>query len=472
YSNAEDTTLEEPTKEGYTFDGWYENAEFSGDPVAVIKKESKGNRKFYAKWSAEEYEITYVLNGGTNDKNNPESYTIESEDIKLKNPSRAGYAFMGWYIDEKMTEKAGDIAIPSGSTGERTFYAGWSSNCYTVTLDPNGGAGGIESVLAAFDWNMPSATMPNREGYTFAGYFDAKSGGTKYYNADGSSAKVWDAAEDKTLYAQWTANDYKVAFDANGGTGSMPDQDMTYDKAAGLTQNTFTRDGYTFEGWNTQADGKGTAYADKESVKNLAAEKGGKVTLYAQWKKYEPVQNLKAVPAGKTVEKLTWTKVKGAEGYDVYFAKCGRKLKKIKSTKALTLKKAGLKKGSSYRYKVKAYRKADGKKVYISSAYVSHAIAGGYNKKYTDAKSIRALKKSITLEAGKTSTVKAAQTKFRKGRRFLKNSHVQLFRYASTDKTVAAVDRHGKVTAKKAGTCRIYIYAQNGLADFTTITVK
>ncbi|MGN0709400.1 MAG: Ig-like domain-containing protein, partial [Anaerovoracaceae bacterium] len=88
------------------------------------------------------------------------------------------------------------------------------------------------------------------------------------------------------------------------------------------------------------------------------------------------------------------------------------------------------------------------------------------------AKSITAAKKSVTLETGRTVRVKATQKKYKSGRRFLRTSHSALFRYKSTDKSVATVDRTGKVTAKKAGTCTIYIYAQNGLETATTIVVK
>ena len=75
---------------------------------------------------------------------------------------------------------------------------------YTVTLNPLGGTGGSGSVTATYDATMPSITPPTKTGYSFAGYFDATSGGKKYYNADGTSANTWDKASDTTLYAQWT----------------------------------------------------------------------------------------------------------------------------------------------------------------------------------------------------------------------------------------------------------------------------
>lgn len=236
----------------------------------------------------------------------------------------------------------------------------------TITFDSNGGVGGPSPVTATKDEEMPSiaSSLPSRTGHTLKGYYDAESGGTKYYNADGTSAKDWDKDDaEYTLYAQWTANKhsltwnlnggkvtiagtnaavdatgtvtgnvaygatikapvviktgytfagwhdgntivtppntmpdnnlsytaqwtantYTVQFDANGGTGTMSNQPFTYDVAQNLSENTYTRTGYNFTGWNTAADGTGTTYADKAEVQNLTSEPNGEITLYAQW---------------------------------------------------------------------------------------------------------------------------------------------------------------------------------------------
>lgn len=87
------------------------------------------------------------------------------------------------------------------------------------------------------------------------------------------------------LQATWRANDYTIRYDSNGGSGKMDDSAHRYDTERALTKNAFTRKYYTFKGWNTKADGSGTAYADGASVKNLTDENGGAVTLYAQWER-------------------------------------------------------------------------------------------------------------------------------------------------------------------------------------------
>lgn len=95
---------------------------------------------------------------------------------------------------------------------------------------------------------------------------------------------VEDTVNSITLDAQWTANTYTVNFNANGGSGSMDEQKLTYDKEESLSKNAFTKPGHEFTGWNTKEDGTGTSYSDEQEVKNLASEKDAKVTLYAQWK--------------------------------------------------------------------------------------------------------------------------------------------------------------------------------------------
>lgn len=90
-------------------------------------------------------------------------------------------------------------------------------------------------------------------------------------------------AQNFTLVAEWKANTYTVAYDANGGSGTMASVTHTYNTAKNLTTNAFTRAGYNFAGWNTAKDGSGTSYANEASVKNLTTTNGVTVTLYAQW---------------------------------------------------------------------------------------------------------------------------------------------------------------------------------------------
>jgi len=145
---------------------------------------------------------------------------------------------------------------------------------YTATFNANGGTG---SMTAETD-SSPTALTANafsRAGYTFTGWNTAANGsGTAYAND-----AVYPFTASVTLYAQWKANpSYTVTFNANGGQGSMTAE--TKSTATALIANKFTRTGYTFTGWNTAANGSGTAYAN-DAVYPFTAS----VTLYAQWKK-------------------------------------------------------------------------------------------------------------------------------------------------------------------------------------------
>lgn len=130
-----------------------------------------------------------------------------------------------------------------------------------------------------------------RVGFAFAGWGTEPAGGTVFARND-STLKPSDICPDIasgscsiTLYAQWKANTYSIAFNGNGSTsGSMSKLSMAYGTAKNLTANAFVKSGYTFIGWNTKADGSGISYADKASVKNMTATNGTTVTLYAQWR--------------------------------------------------------------------------------------------------------------------------------------------------------------------------------------------
>ncbi len=148
---------------------------------------------------------------------------------------------------------------------------------FNVTFNANGGSVSQASKTVTHNSTYGSLPTPTRTGYTFNGWYTGTIGVISQVGAD---TKV-TITDNQTLYANWTANGYTIAYNSNGGSGSTGNSALTYDKTANLNANSFSRTGYTFKGWNTKTDGSGTAYADKASVKNLATS--GTVTLYAQW---------------------------------------------------------------------------------------------------------------------------------------------------------------------------------------------
>ena len=115
-------------------------------------------------------------------------------------------------------------------TSNESVTATFTAQTHTVTLNANGGSGGSSSVTATYGSAMPSATMPTRDGYDFAGYYDtsATSGGNQYYTAAGASARTWNKTSNTTLYARWTAKSYSVSCTGSNVTYTTKPTSGTY----------------------------------------------------------------------------------------------------------------------------------------------------------------------------------------------------------------------------------------------------
>ena len=132
---TETITLKDAERTGYTFVGWYEKADFTGEKVTRLTKGSTGNKELWAKF-LENYTITYNLNGGSH-SGNPAHYTVETETITLKDATKTGHTFMGWYEKADFTgEKVTQIV--KGSSGNKEFWAKWEIKKYSVTFSVDG----------------------------------------------------------------------------------------------------------------------------------------------------------------------------------------------------------------------------------------------------------------------------------------------------------------------------------------------
>lgn len=230
------------------------------------------------------------------------------------------------------------------------------------------------------------------------------------------------------------------------------------------------RDGYTFTGW------------DKDFSKVTAD-----MTVTAQWKKNaapEPTVRgifmAKITAKGKSSLILSWNKIDGAEGYDIFFAKCNKKDKKTKCKMVETVKgnktfkwtKKGLKEKTAYKAKVKAWVMKDGKKTYVRTSPVVHAYTSGGTRFFTNAKSVTVKKTSVSLKVGKTYKIKGSVTKLQKGKKLMPAGHAPKLRYVSSNKKIATVSKSGKITAKSPGSCKIYAIAVNGARKTIRINVQ
>lgn len=289
----------EPTREGYTFAGWYSgpqritsNRTVPADPQTVT-----------AQWTAETYVVTFDGNGvELDDFVKTKTVTYAAEYGALPVLSRVGYKFDGWYTTATDSDGATGKKVNATDHVEtaraHTLFARWIAETYTVTLDPAGGTLGdsqTKQYKVAYDTEYPAMgnSKPTRAGYAFGGWYTQPNGGGKQItNNEGAlieANKAFNVAYDHTLYAYWTANEYTVTL--SGGTGAtvtVKNADgtptntatvrVTYDGTyAILADVTATRPGYTFVEWH-DASGNVVTKDTKVTITD------NDTTLTAVWK--------------------------------------------------------------------------------------------------------------------------------------------------------------------------------------------
>ena len=231
------------------------------------------------------YVVNFNANGGSGTMAPQELEEGVAANLNANTFTRNDYTFAGWNTKADGTGTSYDDGASITLTGSITLYAQWTYNAtakYYVTFDGNGGSGSMdEQEFVSGVAGILNANEFTRSDYTFAGWNTKADGtGTEYTNCQSITL-----TESITLYAQWrfgVSTKYTVTFNANGGTGTMADQEFEENVAENLDANAFTRADYKFIGWNTKADGTGTAYTDGQSVTLTES-----ITLYAQWEEIE-----------------------------------------------------------------------------------------------------------------------------------------------------------------------------------------
>jgi uncharacterized repeat protein (TIGR02543 family) len=260
-------TLEEPTRAGYTFGGWYTNAGLT-DAATPIDTGSTGNKEFWASWSLTEFTITYNnVNEAAN--TNRTTYTIESAVTLVPLGPRAGYTFDGWFANAELTEAA--TPINAGSTGNKAFWARWSLTEYTITYNNvNEAANDNRTIYTIETATIPLAALGARAGYIFGGWFGAEdfSGGAVTNIETGSFG-------DKIFYAKWNLI-YTITYRLNDGKNNDGNPNI-YTEEDAITLENPTRGGYVFGGWFVTADFSGAA------VTGIKVGTTGNKTFYAKW---------------------------------------------------------------------------------------------------------------------------------------------------------------------------------------------
>ena len=269
---------------GYRFDGWYTAP--NGGNKYDFNTPLTNNVTVYAHWIGNGYTVRFTGNGATGGGTPDQAFQYNiGQNLHRNGFVRDGYTFTGWKrADNQQAYGDGQWVtnLTTQPNGIVTMVAQWSANEAHIRYNPNPPAGKTTGGQGTPNWDGHTGDTPTIgqngwtiDGYTFAGWATSPDGSGARY-APGAR---WTANGTLTLYAQWTPGQAGLTYDGNGATGGKTDpQTGKTDEKINVRDNGFTRDGYTFVTWNTQADCKGNAVKP-----NSEWTLRGSSTLYACW---------------------------------------------------------------------------------------------------------------------------------------------------------------------------------------------
>ena len=496
-SGGKATKPADPTKEGFTFDGWYSDTGLTTE--YNFNDSVYSSKTLYAKWKEiiiiTTYTVTFDSNGGS---------TIASQSIvsgnkatKPDDPTKEGFTFDGWYSDAELTAK---FDFNTAITKNTTLYAKWNevsspseNTVYTVTFDSNGG-NSVSSQTVVSGNKATKPDDPTNDNLVFIGWFvnptldNIINEETLEYNTFDFNTPI---NEDITLKALWLA---RLTVNASAGgqiavvdsenalefSDEYPYQSSITNAVIGI-YDTFVvgakaDKGYKFVKWQKKIGEDQYEDYSTDAVftvtitdfLNLVAvfEESTEISTDIE----HPTLYLKANVTNKaknntTVVKLSWKKIKDAESFEIYGAPASEKdaLVKVETLKKnkLSYTMKDLEWGKEYVYLVKAIG-ADGT-VLMESLPVYFVTGMTFE---SNAKSISA--KSIKVRMGETAQIQPTVKPKDKGKPVFGENYTSLCRYFSSNPDIAEVDKNGLVTAKAVGKVTIFIYAPNGVLKKVT----
>lgn len=285
YSSGTVVTLEPATKTGYSFSGWYDNADFSGEAITQVSERSI---TLWAKWTAIEYSVSYVVTNGANDMlesiTSHGVYTIEGTRIPI--PQKDGYQFKGWFLDQGQTQLVTDF---TGLTGDLILYGHWVGVIYSVEyrcIDEASISSGYMSV-SGFSTEDTSLILPvyEKKYYKFDGWF--KESSCSGNPVDKLTMADAAAGTNLILYAKWKEIEFEVKYDLlfSKGVSNLNSKTITVSSSIqNLIDPTPDDTNYIFDGWYKNLQNKD--YSNKVagvSVEDVT-NNDHSITLYAKWK--------------------------------------------------------------------------------------------------------------------------------------------------------------------------------------------
>ncbi|MGN0317531.1 MAG: InlB B-repeat-containing protein [Lachnospira sp.] len=276
YEGKEVVSLTDASKEGYTFGGWYTTSTFDdGSKVTSISATQTDLVTLYAKFTVDDYDIEYVLNGGTNSASNPDKYTYGVGVASLSDAEKTGYTFGGWYTTSTFDDGSKVTSISATQTDLVTLYAKFTVDDYDIEYVLNGGTNSASNP-DKYTYGVGVASLSDAEkiGYTFDGWYTTSTfdEGSKVTSI---SATQTDLVK---LYAKFTVDDYDIEYVLNGGTNSASNPDK-YTYGVGVASlSDAEKTGYTFGGWYTTS-----TFDDGSKVTSISATQTDLVKLYAKF---------------------------------------------------------------------------------------------------------------------------------------------------------------------------------------------
>ncbi len=262
----------DPSKTGYTFDDWYTGANGTGSAVTFPFVPTEAIT-LHANWTINQYTMTFNVAGGSAVAPITQNYLTQI--AKPSDPTRTHYTFAGWYDSNN-----NPIVFPYTITNDITVVAKWNINSYTIMFDSAGGTN-VTPIKQNYNTLVTKPSDPTNYGYTFSGW---------YTNAYGIGTPVsfpFTLTGNATLYARWTAGQYTLSFNTDGGS-SVASVSGNYAYFISSIEAP-TKAGYQFDGWYTGTDGTGNKVSFPYQI-------AGNATIYAKWKKVAATSDV-SVPA-------------------------------------------------------------------------------------------------------------------------------------------------------------------------------